>query len=86
MPGETVYHIEFINVKTRERRVTYVEERFKNYNHWREIITNHPKGQIVSNLTIYNGRRIDADSKPTIEYLLPQHEMQQLLDEQWGKL
>lgn len=84
MPGSTTYHIELVNVKTRERAVTYVEERFKNSSHWREVIQNHPQGQILSNLTLYNTSRIDADSKPRIEYLLPQTEMKEILREQWG--
>lgn len=83
MPGSTTYHIELINIKTRERRVTYIEERFRNSAHWREVINNHPQGQIISNLVTWGKDKINADSQPQVEYLLPQLEMQEILRAQW---
>ncbi len=83
MPHSTTYHIEVENIQTRERRITYVESRFKNYANWRTVIQNYPQGQIISNLITLDRNKINADSKPTIEFVLDANEMQKILETQW---
>jgi hypothetical protein len=83
MPNSTVWHIEFVNLKSRERRVTYVERHFKNYANWRDIINSYPLGMIVTNLEALNGKRINADSKPEILFAVEQQELADLLAELW---
>lgn len=83
MPGSTVWHIELVNIKTQEKRVTYVERRFKNYRHWKEIINLYPMGLVISNVKELNGKRINADSKPEILFAVPQEELADILAEFW---
>ena len=86
MPNSHVWHIEFVDVKTQERRVTYVEQHFKNYSNWREVINNYPKGMIVTNLQEWNGKRINADSQPQIVFCVEQHLLADCLAEFWSKV
>jgi len=83
MPHSTTYHIEFVNVETRERRMTYVESRFKNYANWQAVIQNYPQGQIVSNLIEWGKGKINADSSPEIQFVLDSNQMLELLEEKW---
>lgn len=85
MPGERVWHLEFVDLKTQERRVTYVERRFKNYNNWQSVISRYPRGLIVTNLEEINGKRINADSKPEIVFDVDASELADLLAEHWNK-
>jgi hypothetical protein len=84
MPNATVWHIEFVDIQTREHRVTYVEKRFKNYRNWLEIIDSYPLGLIVTNLKQLNGKRINADSKPEILFAVPQSELADIIAEYWN--
>lgn len=84
MPSSTVWHLEFVNIQTRERRVTYIEKRFKNYANWRKIIDSYPLGMVVTNLELLNGKRINADSKPEILFAVPQAELADILAEHWN--
>ena len=84
MPTSTVWHIEFVNIQTKEHKVTYIEKRFKNYKNWRKLINSYPLGMIVTNLELYNGKRIDADSKPEILFAVSQSELADILAEHWN--
>ena len=83
MPNSTTYHIEFVNVESKERRITYVESRFKNYANWQTVIQNYPQGQIVSNLTVWGKNKINADSEPEIQFVLDSNQMLELLEQRW---
>ena len=86
MPNATTYHIELENIQTRERRITYIEDRFKNYANWQEVIQNYPKGQILSNIITFDKNKVDADSNPVIEFVLDSQQMQAMLEEQWQRI
>lgn len=86
MPNATTYHIELENIQTRERRITYIEDRFKNYANWQEVIKNYPRGQILSNIITFDKNKVDADSNPQIEFVLDSQQMQQMLEEQWQRI
>lgn len=82
----TCYHIELINVETRERRCTYIETSFKNYRNWRDVIHTHPQGQIITNVNSIGKKLIDADSKPQQVFVTDQNEMKDMLNEKWKNL
>jgi hypothetical protein len=59
---------------------TYVEENFDNIQNWREVITNHPQGQIITNVRLFKRGLVNADSVPQVLFVVDKPEFDTILE------
>jgi hypothetical protein len=59
---------------------TYVEENFDNIQNWRAVITNHPQGQIITNVRLFKRGLVNADSLPQVLFVVDRAEFDTILE------
>lgn len=84
MPGTRCWHITLTDVKSKATVNTYVEETYKNYSNWHEIIETYPRGMLIEDVKLVNSRTANADSKPTILFDVARDELDEMLKHHWG--
>ena len=78
-PGSTCWRISLKCLEDNTTADTYVEENFNNAENWHEVIANHPKGQILTNIKLFKRGLVNADSKPIVLFLVDKTEFEEIL-------
>ena len=78
-PGSTCWRISLKCLEDNTTADTYVEENFNNSVNWHEVIANHPKGQIITNIKLFKRGLVNADSKPIVLFLVDKTEFEEIL-------
>ena len=79
-PGATCWRITLRCLENNTTANTYIEESFQNAENWREVIANHPQGQIITNIKLFKQGLVNADSKPQVLFLVDKAEFDSILE------
>jgi hypothetical protein len=79
-PGSTCWRITLRCLEDKTTANTYIEENFNNIQNWREVIENHPQGQIITNISLFKRGLVNADSLPQVLFVVAKAEFDTILE------
>lgn len=86
--GHTVFEVTFVGIKSKHKYTSWFDPGFNNFSKWKLIIdTAQTKGVVINNLKMKDAEKgiINADSTPTMEYVVTRQELIFLLNDFWDE-
>ena len=82
--GGDIWEIHFKGIKTQQDFKTYTAPDYANWHNWSHIIPlTDRKGIVLSNLKLKDVDLVNADSMPTVNYVVTKEELAECLAEFW---
>jgi hypothetical protein len=86
MYGGDIYEVDLTGIKSQSTYKTYVDPQNNNFRQWQGIMdAAERKGVVLTNIKLKDPEKllVNADSMPTVEYVVSKEELAETLAEYW---